>query len=249
MRFNGKVAIVTGGLGSIGAATASLLASQGAKVLVADVVPDQPDILRKMASPGMELAYQAADVSRESDVKDMVDRAVALWGQLDIMVANAGVAGGGALASTTVKDWESVLSINLTGVFLCLKHAVKAMQGNGGGSIVTTASIMGLVATKGAASYATSKGALVNLTRSAALDYASDNIRVNAVCPGHLDTPTAIGGHAARAVPDDVLRSQYPLGRLAGARDIANAIAFLASEEAAFITGVSLPVDGGYTAQ
>jgi NAD(P)-dependent dehydrogenase (short-subunit alcohol dehydrogenase family) len=165
------------------------------------------------------------------------------------MIANAGIGGRGAADELTLSNWQRVMDVNLTSVFLCIKHAVPAMRRNGGGSIVSTASVMGLVGPAGAVAYAATKGAIVNLTRAAAVDYAAENIRVNAVCPGHLENPTSVGGAAARAADPRDLLARYPMGRLGKPAEVANAIAFLASDAASFITGTSLVVDGGYSAQ
>lgn len=249
MRFIGKVAIITGGASGIGRATAELIAREGGRVLIADVSPQGEQVVTSMVAQGLEVAYQQVDVSQEEQIAAMVSAAVSRWNRLDIMVANAGIGGRGVADATSLAVWERVIGVNLTGVFLCIKHAVPALRAVGGGAIVTTASIMGLVGTAGALPYTSTKGALINLTRSAALDHARDGIRVNAVCPGHLRDPTSVGGADARAVDSRDLVSRYPLGRLGLPEDVAKAIAFLASDDAAFITGTSLVVDGGYTAQ
>ena len=249
MQFSGKVAIVTGGRGSIGLATSALLAQRGARVLVADIAADGADVVARLAADGLEVAYASVDVSSEVDIVRMVGRAIELWGRLDVMVANAGIGGRGTADGLALRDWQRVLDVNLTSVFLCIKHAVPAMRANGGGAIVTTGSVMGLVAPSGAVSYAATKGAIVNLTRAAAIDHAADNIRVNAVSPGHMESPTSVGGAAARLADPRNLVSRYPLGRLGRPEDVAHAIAFLASDEASFITGTTMVVDGGYSAQ
>jgi len=249
MRFNGKVAIVTGGSGSIGRATAALLASRGGRVLIADLAESGAEIAEALSAQGYEVAFRYADVSREDDVVALVRHALERWQRLDVMVANAGIGGRGAADELALQDWQRVLDVNLTSAFLCIKHSVPAMRANAGGAIVMTGSIMGLVAPLHAVSYAATKGAIVNLTRAAALDHAPDNIRVNAVCPGHLESPTSIGGPAARAADQRNLVARYPLGRLGRPEDVAHAIAFLASDEASFITGTTLAVDGGYSAQ
>jgi NAD(P)-dependent dehydrogenase (short-subunit alcohol dehydrogenase family) len=248
MQFSDKVAIVTGGAGSIGRATAQLLAERGARVLVADVADDGGSAVEALARSGHDATYERVDVSREDDVARMVESALRRWGRLDVMVANAGIGGRGMAHQLELADWQRVLDINLTSIFLCTKHAVAAMRGRGG-AIVNTASVMGLVAPVGAISYAATKGAIVNLTRATALDYAKDNIRINVVCPGHLESPTSVGGAAARAADTRDLLARYPMGRLGRPEEIATAIAFLASDEASFITGAALVVDGGYTAQ
>jgi NAD(P)-dependent dehydrogenase (short-subunit alcohol dehydrogenase family) len=249
MQFSGKVAIVTGGLGSIGLATSLLLARRGARVLLADVAADGAEAVARLAAGDLHFAFEHVDVSREDDVARLSRRAVELWGRLDVMVANAGIGGRGTADALALQDWQRVLDVNLTSVFLCIKHAVPAMRANGGGAIVTTGSVMGLVAPLGAVSYAATKGAIVNLTRAAAIDHAADNIRVNAVSPGHLESPTSVGGAAARHADPRNLVARYPLGRLGRPDDVAHAIAFLASDEASFITGTTLVVDGGYSAQ
>lgn len=249
MQFSGEVAIVTGGSGSIGRATASLLASRGARVLIADIADSGAEVAESLQSQGLAVEFHRADVSRNEEVAALVQHALARWQQVDIMVANAGIGGRGAADEVSVQDWQRVLDVNLTSAFLCIKHAVPAMRAIGGGAIVITGSVMGLVAPFNAVSYAATKGAIVNLARAAAIDHARDNIRVNAVSPGHLESPTAIGGSAARAADRRDLVARYPLGRLGRPEDVANAIAFLASAEAAFITGTTLVVDGGYSAQ
>lgn len=249
MRFTGKVAIVTGGASGIGKATARRLGAEGCRVLIADVAANGPQVAEEMVAEGLDVIFQDADVSQESQVAALVETVLKKWQRLDVMVVNAGIGGRGLADETRQEDWERVMGINLTGVFLCTKHAVPAMRRTGGGAIVNTASVMGLVAPRGAVPYASTKGAVVNMTRATAVDYARENIRINAVCPGHLEAPTSLGGAAARAMDNRELLDRYPMGRLGKPEDVANAIAFLASEEAAFITGISLVVDGGYSAQ
>jgi NAD(P)-dependent dehydrogenase (short-subunit alcohol dehydrogenase family) len=249
MQLSGKVAIVTGGGGSIGRATAELLASRGARVLIADLADSGEQSATVLAARGHDVVFQRVDVSREDAVAELVDRALKRWKRLDVMVANAGIGGRGAADGLSLAEWQKVLDVNLTSVFLCVKHAVPAMRTTGGGAIIVTSSVMGLVAPLNAVSYAATKGALVNLTRAAAIDHAKDHIRVNAVCPGHLESPTSIGGPAARAADPRDLVARYPLGRLGRPDEVACAIAFLASDDASFITGTALVVDGGYSAQ
>jgi NAD(P)-dependent dehydrogenase (short-subunit alcohol dehydrogenase family) len=247
MQFEGRVAIVTGGAGSIGRATAALLAERGARVLIADLDPAGDAVAGELAGRGHDVRFVRCDVSGEPDVASMVRAATERWGRLDVMVANAGIGVRGAADELALDDWRRALDVNLTSVLLCVKHAVQAMKGHPG-AIVNTASVMGLVAPRGAVAYAATKGAVVNMTRAAAVDHAAQGIRVNAVCPGHLESPTSVGGAAARADTRDLV-ARYPLGRLGRPEEVARAIAFLASDEASFITGTCLVVDGGYSAQ
>jgi NAD(P)-dependent dehydrogenase (short-subunit alcohol dehydrogenase family) len=248
MRFKGKVAIVTGGTGEIGRATALQLASEGAKVLLADLGADGGKVAAELSKDGREVVFFEANVCKEPDVMAMVKAATERWGRLDVMVSNAGVSGRGRTNDTPLAEWERILGVNLTGVFLCAKHAHAAMKASGGGAIVNTASIMGLVAVQGAVSYASSKGAVVNMTRATALDYAKDGIRVNAVCPGFMESRMK-GIAPANSADLGDLAARHPLGRLGKPSEVAKAIAFLASDDASFITGHSLLVDGGYVAQ
>lgn len=247
-RLSSQVAIVTGAASGIGAATALRLASEGASVLLADISPEVEQTSLDLNAQGHDTLSTCVDVSIETDVANMVSLAIQHWGRLDIMVANAGIGGVGAADDCNPELWQRVMDVNVNSVFYCTRHAVPAMRPNGG-AIVNTASIMGLVAPLNAVSYACSKGAIINLTRATAIDHAAEGIRINAVCPGHLEMPTSQGGARARSRDSRDLIARYPMGRLGSPEEVAAAIAFLASPDASFITGTTLVVDGGFTAQ
>jgi meso-butanediol dehydrogenase/(S,S)-butanediol dehydrogenase/diacetyl reductase len=237
-RFAGKVAIVTGGASGIGAATVARLASEGARVMVAD--------LQEPAVTGDSVRFTRTDVGSQEQVDALVDATLAAWARLDILVNNAGVGALGATPDTQLAEWERVFSINSTAVFLCCHAAIPHMREHGG-AIVNTASISGLFGDYAMAAYNASNGAVVNYTRALALECGEYGIRVNAVCPGLVDTPMA-----SAAIADPVDRQHWfgaiPLGRAARPEDIAAVIAFLASDDACYMTGANVPVDGGITA-
>ncbi|HYG57207.1 MAG TPA: SDR family NAD(P)-dependent oxidoreductase [Symbiobacteriaceae bacterium] len=247
MRLNGKVAIVTGGASGIGLATVERMAREQAKVLLADYARTGLEVAAELKGKGYAVEFFHVDVSSEEQVSAMVAKAVELWGRLDIMVANAGIGSLGKADELALESWNQVLGVNLTGVFLCAKHAIPAMRKHGGGSIINTASILGHVGFPGATAYAAAKAGVVNLTHNLAIDYAKENIRVNAVCPGFIATPMVQGALTEEQAKG--IAAMHPMGRLGRAEEVANAILFLASDEASFVTGSSLFVDGGYTAQ
>ncbi len=242
----GRTAVITGAASGIGAATARLLAARGANVLIGDVDPAAAGTVELIRSAGGRADWVHTDVTAETSVAALMDQAVETLGSLDILVANAGIAEPkGPLHSMELGDWQRVIDINLTGVALSNKHALRHMLAFGSGAIVNVSSILGTVGAANSNSYSAAKAAVANLTRSAALTYATSGIRINAVAPGYARTPLVAG------LPDEtraVMVARTPLGRLADPTEIAEAIAFLASDAASFMVGSILAVDGGYTA-
>ncbi|MCZ8130284.1 MAG: SDR family NAD(P)-dependent oxidoreductase [Steroidobacteraceae bacterium] len=259
-KLEGKVAIVTGAASGLGLATARRFAREGARVVCADV--DEQAAARlagELAAEGSRAIAVAVDVTREQDVRRMVETTAQAFGGVDVLVANAGIAGVGSVETTSRETWDRVLAVNLTGVWLCNRAVVPAMRARGGGSVINQASIAGLVGFSGIAPYAAAKAGVIGLTRQAAVEYAATGIRFNAVCPGTVVTPLVVrtyeerGGIAtgARQSLDDALRAnaaRIPMQRFGTPEDVASMVAFLASAEAAWITGAVFPVDGGYTA-
>ncbi|MFI5273938.1 MAG: SDR family NAD(P)-dependent oxidoreductase [Ktedonobacterales bacterium] len=252
-RLESKIALITGAGSGLGRAMAQRFAAEGASVLVTDL--NEAGAQATVDGMGAAAARSAArrlDVTHEDAVAAAVAAAVERWGRLDVLVANAGIGTPGFIANMSQEDWERVLAVNLTGVFLCAKHAFQAMRPAGGGVILTTASVAGLQGTPHLGAYGASKAAVVQLTQTLALEGARFNIRANALCPVWTETPM-IGEFVAgtRADPEQVrqrLTASIPLGRMGTPEDIANAALFLVSDEAAFISGVALPVDGAHMA-
>src|SRR5713101_682330 len=247
----GKVAIVTGGGSGIGRASALAFAREGAKVVVADVVVEGgEETVRLIQHNGGAAIFVKTNVSKAAEVEALVARAVLTYGRLDCAHNNAGIEGPGA---TTVdyaeESWERVLAINLTGVWLCMKYEIPQMLTQGSGAIVNTASTAGLVGYPRGSAYVASKHGVVGLTKTAALEYAKSGIRVNAVCPGAIDTPMM--GRITDHRPQRAARmaAAEPVGRMGQPAEIAEAVVWLCSEAASFVTGHAMAVDGGMTAQ
>lgn len=248
VRLKDKVAIITGAASGIGKATAKLFAEHGAKVVVADIDKDGGNqTVANIHNAGNEAIYVQTDVTIKADTEQMVAQTVKTYGKLDILFNNAGIAMRLPVAELSEDDWHRCLNVNLTGVFLCAKAAIPAMQQNGGGTIINMSSIFGIVGADVRAAYVASKGAVTNLTRGMALDYAQDNIRVNCICPGFVETPLVAG---VVRTPEEYqkLADKHPLRRLGQPEEIAYGALYLASDESAFVTGIALPIDGGYTA-
>ena len=237
-RFTGKVAVVTGGSNGIGAAIAARFAAEGAKVMIADIQPP--------ATTDANIAFIQTDATSALDVAGVVDATRQNWGRIDILVNNAGL---GALVETPDMDedlWDKVFAINIRAIYLFCKYAIPVMRANGG-AIVNIASISGLAGDYGMGAYNASKGAVINYTRSLAMDCARDGIRVNAVCPGLIETAmTALA--VARAEDRTAWLSPIPLARMGQPEEIASVVAFLASDDASYMTGSIVTADGGITA-
>lgn len=248
VRLNEKVAIITGAASGIGKATAKLFAEHGAKIVVADIDTEGGELtVTEIKNKEHQGSFIQTDVSIHEKTQKMVDHTINLYGKLDILVNSAGIAMRLPVEELPEDDWHHCLGVNLTGVFLCSKAAIPAMRKNGGGSIINLSSIYGLVGAEVRAAYVASKGAVTNLTRGMALDYAEDNIRVNCICPGFVETPLVAG---VVKNPDEYqkLANKHPLRRLGQPTEIAYGALYLASDESAFVTGIALPIDGGYTA-
>ncbi|HWL23271.1 MAG TPA: SDR family oxidoreductase [Ureibacillus sp.] len=254
-RLDGKVAVITGGSGGIGKVVAKRFLEEGAKVVLVDLVQGALDEVKaELDSLGEVLAVQA-DVTKEEDVKNYVDQAVAKFGTIDVFFNNAGIEGKvQPITEISLEDFEKVQHVNVRGVFLGLKHVIPVMTKNGSGSIINTSSVAGLGGTPGVAPYVTSKHAVIGLTKVAALEVASSNIRVNSIHPSPVNTRMMRSLEAGFA-PDNAegAKEQFaagiPLGRYGESEDIANLVLFLASDESSFITGAQYRIDGGMGAQ
>ncbi|HEY7106993.1 MAG TPA: SDR family oxidoreductase [Acidimicrobiia bacterium] len=249
-RLDGKVAVITGAGSGMGRASAELFAEEGAKVVCADRSGDETEVARDIGDAALAVH---ADVSVEADVEQMIGTAEARFGRLDVLFNNAGFGGPTMpLHEQTLETWDLVHGTNLRGVFLGIKHGVPAMLRSGGGSIVNTASAAGLVGWKGHSVYGAAKAGVIQLTKVAALDYADDNIRVNAICPGMFWTGLVKGARDSGTVGQAPPSGAYPppagvpMGRWGRASEVATAALFFASDDSSFVTGVALPVDGGF---
>jgi NAD(P)-dependent dehydrogenase (short-subunit alcohol dehydrogenase family) len=251
LQFADKAALVTGGASGIGRAAALSFAHGGARVVVADVNQvGGEETVRLVKTEGGEAVFVKADVRAAVDVEAMVAATLQTFGRLDIAFNNAGVLGSGAaMIDFTEDDWDDVMGINLKGVWLCMKHEIPAMIQAGGGAIVNTSSIAGLVGSQHSPAYAASKHGVVGLTKTAALQYAPHGIRVNCVCPAAVYSPMLETLVTRNPQVGERLLASQPNGRFASPEEVAAVVTWLCSDAASFVTGAALPVDGGYTAQ
>ncbi|HJY84233.1 MAG TPA: SDR family oxidoreductase [Candidatus Binatia bacterium] len=250
-RVDGKIALVTGAGSGIGRATALVFAREGAKVVVADVVVDGgEETVRQIKAAGGEAIFVTADMAKAAEVEAMVQKAVVTYGRLDCAHNNAGIEGAtGRTADYREEDWERVIRVNLTGVWFCMKYEIAQMLKQGGGAIVNTASDAGLLGVPQMPAYVASKHGVVGLTKTAALEYAKSGIRVNAVCPGVIKTPMVERITSQRAGRAERMAAIEPVGRMGKPEEIAEAVVWLCSEAASFVTGLPMSVDGGIAAQ
>ncbi len=248
-QFQGKVAIVTGGASGIGAACAITLAQGGAKLVVADLNDELGNsVVSEITANGGDAIYTRTDVGQPADVEAMVDAAIQSFGRLDIAVNNAGIGGeSNPTGAYSIEGWRKVIDINLNSVFYCMRYQIPRMLASGGGAIVNMASILGTVGFANSPAYVAAKHGVVGLTKSAALEYAKQGIRINSVGPGFIITPLVASGldQAAQAA----ISGLHPVGRMGESQEIANLVVFLCSDQASFLTGGYYLVDGGYTAQ
>jgi NAD(P)-dependent dehydrogenase (short-subunit alcohol dehydrogenase family) len=246
-KLDGKVAIVTGAGSGIGKATALLFAREGARVVVADITGAEEETAREIGDAALAVR---ADVSRSADVQAMITAATDRFGRLDILFNNAGIEGAQApTADSDEGNFDRVIAVNLKGVYLGMKYAIPTMLAGGGGSIINNASVAGLIGFPGIPAYCASKGGVIQLTKTAALEYATQGIRVNAICPGVIWTPMVARFTGASEEARAQFAQLEPVGRMGQPEEVAALVLFLAADESSFVTGTALPVDGGFVAR
>ena len=243
-KLQDKVAVITGGASGIGAATAELFVKEGAKVVLVDLNEEKGKAFEaELKAQNAEALFVKANITSEEEVQNVFKEAVNAFGKVDVVFNNAGIGRVHPTETLEYSEWRNTVNVDLDGVFLVAREAIREMLKSGGGTIVNTASMYGWVGSPGSAAYNAAKGGVINLTRSLALEYATKNIRVNALAPGFIDTPI---------IPEeskDVLKSMTPMQRLGQSEEMAKAVLFMASDDSSFMTGNVLTVDGGYTAQ
>jgi len=257
MRLEGKVPLITGGahgvegeLMGFGGASARLFVQEGAKVVLGDIaVEDGGKTAYQLRDAGHDALFVKLDVTNEQDWQNAIETTISNFGRLDIMVNNAGTGGPGDVEETTEDIWQSQMDVHAKGVFLGTKYAIPEMRKVGGGSIINISSIYGIVGSVGSTAYHAAKGAIRLFSKSAAVQYAKENIRVNSVHPGYAHTPLTDPGYSHEVGRAEWCLERIPIGRLGNAYDIAYGILYLASDESSFVTGAELVIDGGTTAQ
>jgi len=246
-RLENKVAIVTGAGSGIGKAIAHLFAREGALVVSVDLTGAEQDTAREIGSAATAVR---ADVSNADDIQSVIGTVIARHHRIDVLVNNAGIEGDQArTADCTEDNFDRVIAVNLRGAFLGMKYVIPAMLAGGGGSIINVASVAGLVGFAGVPAYCASKGGMIQLTKATALEYATDNIRVNAICPGVIWTPMVERFTAQSREARQQMEKMQPLGRMGRSDEVGSLAVFLASDEFSFVTGSALPVDGGFVAR
>lgn len=250
-RIEGKVALITGGSSGIGRATALLFGREGAKVAVADYNAEGGErTVKTIKDAGGTAFFHAVDVSNPQAVEALINKVVETWGRLDYAFNNAGIEGQMALTpDCTIENWNRVIAIDLTAVFLCMKYEIAQMLKQGGGSIVNTASVAGLYGLAAAPAYVAAKHGVAGLTKTAALEFAQKGIRVNAVCPGFIRTPMVDRVLDKGVFSEEQIFAAEPMHRMGKPEEIAEAVLWLCSEASSFVTGLPMPIDGGYVAQ
>ena len=248
--LQGKVAIITGGSSGIGRAAALVFAREGAKVVVADVIAEGGrETMQMIQEAGGNATFIEADVTKEAQVEALIKEAIETYGRLNCAFNNAGIGHTGTITECTEDEWDRVMNINLKGVWLCMKYEIMHLAMHGGGAIVNTSSVAGIVGYPVRAIYSASKHGVTGLTKAAALEYAKDGIRINAVCPGPIRTGLTEPGWSSNPQAEARAMSQVPMGRLGSPEEVAEASAWLCSDAASFVTGHALIVDGGIVAQ
>jgi NAD(P)-dependent dehydrogenase (short-subunit alcohol dehydrogenase family) len=252
-RFLGRVAVVTGGASGIGAATARRLAAERATVIVADLDEDGAmEVADSIADAGGEAEPTVVDVTHEGEVAAMFEAIAEQHGRLDVLVCSAAVETRASIVETTDEAWRKVIDVNLKGPFLCMKYALPSMVTTGGGAVVLLGSVLGAIGSPGYAAYCASKGGLVNLAKQAAIEHAGDGVRVNVVSPSACETGLFLDMVSRAPDPEAIKRmvaERTPMGRLGTAEDVVETIVFLASPDSSYISGTTVPLDGGLAAR
>jgi len=253
LKLKGKTAVVTGGAMGIGKAIARLFATEGCRVVIADLNEGKgADTQREIEQKGGSCLFIKTNVARADEVRIMAQKAISFYGTINILVNNAAIWRPGKVTDLTEEVWDQVLNTNLKGIFLVSREIIPQMQKKGGGSVINIASVAGLVGAREAVAYSASKGGVINLTRTMALDFAPENIRVNCICPGMIDTAqgdTVVAHYAPEKDPKEAKVTWQPLHKRGVPEDIASLALYLASDDSAFMTGSIVVIDGGLTAE